>query len=126
MKLIYRCGIIGICAVLWFGLWRMATGIEEAAEDAPYRNCFTFPQVLQGTDVYLWSLTADIDGACLVLQNIGEKTISSVEIVFLSYGQKLVFRASEVLPGQRVSVFEENNTIPAGECKFICSAFKVE
>lgn len=126
MKWIYRCIIIGMCAALWFGLWRMATGIEEAAQAAPYRNAFTFPQVLQGTDVYLWSLTADADGTCLVMQNIGEKTISSVEIVFLSYGQRLVFRASEILPGQRVSVFEENNAVFEDPGKLICSEFKVE
>jgi hypothetical protein len=125
LKWIYRCGIIGLCIVLWLGLWRVSICFEKSAEEAPYRDSFSFPQLLQGTDVYLWSLSAESDGACLVLQNIGEKTISCVEIVFLSYGQKLVFCASEILPGQRVSVTEENDATVLGECKFVCSEFKV-
>ncbi len=125
MKWIYRGAMVGLCIALWFCLFYASADIGCISAGAPYESAFSFPCLLQGTEVYLWSLTSGEDGACLTLQNIGEKTISGVEIVFLSYGERLVFKATDISPRGKIQILEENSRKLRNDGAVICSTFTV-
>ena len=81
--------------------------------------------LLQETDLYLWMLNSDKSGTRLLMQNIGKAAISDVEIVFLSYGRYYIFKADEILPGQKLWVSEQTGEVLPGEHKVICTSFYV-
>ncbi len=60
------------------------------------------------------------------MQNIGKAAISDVEIVFLSSGQYFVFKADEILPGQKLWVSEHSGaSLPDGR-QVVCTSFSVK
>ena len=126
MKHLYRCLLIVICMVLWMGVWLATENIEISAEKARYDHSFSFPGLLQNTDLYLWALCTDEDGTKLLMQNIGQFPISDVEIVFLSSGEKFIFEAEELLPGDKMWITERTGGFLSEEGKIICASFFVK
>jgi len=125
MKYLHRFLIVAICLILWAGVGYTAARVGIAAEQVPYQNAFSFPCLLQETDLYLWMLNSDKSGTRLLMQNIGKAAISDVEIVFLSYGRYYIFKADEILPGQKLWVSEQTGEVLPGEHKVICTSFYV-
>lgn len=121
MKRIYRCLMIVFCVVLWLGLRVAAVDIAETARSAPYREPFLFPDFLQGTDIYAWSLSPGAAGAELLIQNIGDTVLTNIEISFLSYGEKLVFIAERIVPGEKLRLYEVGGTVYNGKNPVICT-----
>ena len=125
MKYFYRFLIVAMCLILWTGIGYTATRVGIAAEQVPYQNAFSFPCLLQETDLYLWTLNSDKSGTRLLMQNIGKVAISNVEIVFLSFGRYYIFKAEEILPGQKLLVSEQSGkSLPTGQ-NVICTSFCV-
>ena len=124
MKYIYRCLIITICLIFWAGIWYAVTQIGWHAEKMSHQDAFSFPCLLQETDLYLWTLNSGEGGTGLLMQNIGKIAISDIEIVFLSFGRYYVFKAEKILPGKKLWVYEQSGEVlPIGQdviCTFVC------
>ncbi len=125
MKYFYRFLIVAMCLILWTGIGYTATRVGIAAEQVPYQNAFSFPCLLQETDLYLWTFNSDRSGTRLLMQNIGKVAISDVEIVFLSFGRYYIFKAEEIHPGQKLWVSEQSGNVLPIEHKVICTSFCV-
>lgn len=121
MKRLYRGLMILFCVALWLGLRVAAADIAQSARVAPYREPFLFPDFLQGTDIYVWSLSSGEAGAQLVVQNIGDRVLSNIEISFLSYGEKLIFAAKQMRPGEKLCLYEVSGSVYDGESPVICA-----
>ena len=126
MKRLYRCLMIVFCIVLWLLLRVAASDIAETARVAPYRDPFPFPDFLQGTDIYVWSLSSGTAGAELVIQNIGDTVLTNMEITFQSYEEKLIFTAEQIRPGEKLRLFEVSGTEYDGESPVICGGVLAE
>lgn len=126
MKRIYRGIILVMCIILWTALGFAVDAIGNSARNVPYRNAFSFPAFLNGTDIYLWSITSEAECASLILQNIGDSTVSNIEIVFLSHEKKLVFEAKQVLPGQKISITEKYGADLLDAGTVVCASFSFE
>lgn len=125
MKYFYRFLIVAMCLILWTGIVYTATRVSIAAEQVPYQNAFSFPCLLQETDLYLWTLNSDKSGTRLLIQNIGEVAISDAEIVFLSLGKYYIFKAEQIQPGQKLWVSEQTGNVLPIEHNVICTSFCV-
>ena len=125
MKYFYRFLIVAMCLILWTGIGYTATRVSTAAEQVPYQNAFSFPCLLQETDLYLWTLNSDKSGTRLLIQNIGEVAISDAEIVFLSFGKYYIFKAEQIQPGQKLWVSEQTGNVLPIEHNVICTSFCV-
>ncbi len=121
MKWLYRSLMIVFCFALWFGLRVAAADIAETARTAPYREPFLFPDFLQETEIYAWSLSSGATGTELVVQNIGDILLTDIRISFLSYGKKLIFTAEQIRPGEKLRIYEVNGTVYDGEKPVICA-----
>ena len=121
MKRLYRGLMILLCVVLWLCLRVAAAGIAETARSAPYREPFLFPDFLQGTEIYAWSLSPGSAGSELIIQSIGDKVLTGIEITFLSYGEKLVFAAEQIQPGEKLRLYEVSGAVFCGESPVICA-----
>ena len=126
MKRLYRFWLIMMCMVLWIGVKFAAEQIDISAEKALYDHSFSFPGLLQNTDLYLWTLCTEEGGTKLLVQNIGDKTISNIEIVFLSLGESFAFEAEALQPGERVWISERTGASFSKDRKLICTSFSIE
>ena len=110
MRWFIRVGIIGLCLLLWTGLWCGASAIAMGAA-VPARKPFCFPEFLPGADMYAWSLTPNTQcDTVLLVQNIGKHNLDEVVIIFWADGKELCFEAECIPPGQKVFIAEKHNT----------------
>ncbi len=125
MKRLYRSLMIVFCIVLWALLRVAAADIAETARISPYRVPFQFPNFLQGTEIYVWSLSYGAEGSELVIQNIGDEVLTEIEITFLSYGKRLVFAGNRLMPGEKRRLNEVSGAVYDGKNPVICTGVSV-
>ena len=120
MKHVYRGITVILCLMLWLCLSAAVAGIHISARTAPYREKFPFPCFLKDTDIYGWSLSSGEDGAVLLVQNIGDRVVRELEIVFASYDQEMTFCCEKLLPGEKMYIKETGGLMYNGDKEVIC------
>ena len=108
MRWFMRALIVGLCILLWVGLWFGTLAVTETAKMEKEKAPFLFPGFLSGSELYVWSLTTDdLFQTVLLVQNISQKTLVDVKIVFCADGEVLCFEAEYILPGNKAFLGEK-------------------
>ena len=111
MRWFARFGIIGVCLLLWAGLWYGASNVNMDKAAHFDRRSFCFPEFLPGGNMYVWLLSQDDNGnAVLLVQNISDCALSEVKIQFRADGRELCFEAECVLPEQKLYIIDKHKT----------------
>lgn len=121
MKRLYRGVLIVVCIALWLGLRVAAADIAKTARLSAYREPLLFPDFLQDTDIYAWSLAQGETGAELLVQNIGDAVLTNIEITLQFYGEKLVFVVKQMAPGEKQRLYEISGRSYNGKDPVICT-----
>ena len=124
MRWFIRALIVGLCFLLWVGLWFGTIAVSEAAKTKIDKAPFLFPGFLSGSELYVWSLTEDTRScAVLLVQNISQQTLVDMKIVFCADGEELCFEAEYILPGHRAFLGEKQGTAFANWRKVVCVSY---
>ena len=119
MKWFVRFGLMGLCLLLWVGLYFATFGIKETARESQAKISFSFPGLLPGKELYVWALSSVPNSTgsnmtTLLVQNITDHMLLEVEIIFLADGNRLCFEIDDLPPGEKKLVAEKYGAFSDG------------
>ena len=100
-KWVYRSLLLAAGLLLVFGAIFAAVEVNGMPKVTESGTKMHFPYLLPGTDLYIWSISANQEGTFLLVQNIGCTRISEVELTVSSADKLCVFCAHDLLPGEK-------------------------